>query len=88
MLSITYSEVCASIQTGLPVLFAGIAATKLPTLNNHGQAKVNAFKGYPARLQARVKKINKFWPIAKRFYLGIEAGHILTHAVDPRATRI
>ncbi|MEN8199467.1 MAG: hypothetical protein ABFR63_05270 [Thermodesulfobacteriota bacterium] len=35
--------------------------------------KVNAYS-YPASLRPSTEKINKFWPIAKRFYLGIEKG--------------
>ncbi|MCK5069531.1 MAG: hypothetical protein KAR01_03285 [Desulfocapsa sp.] len=35
--------------------------------------KVNAYS-YPASLQPSIEKINKFWPIAKKFYLGIEKG--------------
>lgn len=35
--------------------------------------KLNAYN-YPASLQANTEKINKFWPIAKGFYLGIEKG--------------
>ena len=36
--------------------------------------KINAFKGYPKKLNASVQKVNQFWPIAKRFYLGVEKG--------------
>lgn len=36
-------------------------------------AKVNGHH-YPVSLQPSVEKINKFWPIAKRFYVGIEKG--------------
>lgn len=36
-------------------------------------AKVNTYS-YPASLRPSTEKINKFWPIAKRFYLGIEKG--------------
>ncbi len=36
---------------------------------------VNAFS-YPAALQPTIEKINKFWPIAKGFYLGIEKGSL------------
>lgn len=36
--------------------------------------KINGYKGYPKRLTPTVEKINKFWPIARRFYLGIEKG--------------
>ncbi len=35
--------------------------------------KLNTYN-YPASLQANAEKINKFWPIAKGFYLGIEKG--------------
>jgi len=35
---------------------------------------VNAHQGYPAGVKSSVDKVNKFWPIAKRFYLGIEKG--------------
>lgn len=37
--------------------------------------KVNAFS-YPATLQPNIEKINKFWPIARGFYLGIEKGSL------------
>jgi hypothetical protein len=36
-------------------------------------AKINAFS-YPTSLRPSTEKINKFWPIAKGFYLGIEKG--------------
>ncbi len=35
--------------------------------------KVNSYN-YPSSLRPNVDKINKFWPIAKQFYLGIEKG--------------
>jgi predicted amino acid-binding ACT domain protein len=35
--------------------------------------KLNGYN-YPVALQANTEKINKFWPIAKGFYLGIEKG--------------
>ncbi|HID03782.1 MAG TPA: hypothetical protein EYP18_11335 [Desulfobacterales bacterium] len=35
--------------------------------------KVNAYH-YPTSLQSNIEKLNKFWPIAKRFYSGIEKG--------------
>jgi hypothetical protein len=38
-----------------------------------GLTKVNAYH-YPASLQSSIEKLNKFWPIAKRFYSGIEKG--------------
>ncbi len=34
--------------------------------------QVNSYANYPAPVQASAKKLNRFWPIAKRFYLGIE----------------
>ncbi len=37
--------------------------------------KVNAYT-YPASLRPSTEKINKFWPIAKGFYLGIEKGSL------------
>lgn len=37
--------------------------------------KVNAYS-YPASLRPSTEKINKFWPIAKGFYLGIEKGSL------------
>ena len=36
-------------------------------------ALMNSFS-YPASLRTSTEKINKFWPIAKGFYLGIEKG--------------
>ncbi len=35
--------------------------------------KINAYN-YPTTLRSEVEKINKFWPVAKGFYLGIEKG--------------
>lgn len=35
--------------------------------------KLNSYN-YPVSLQPNTEKINKFWPIAKGFYLGIEKG--------------
>ncbi len=37
--------------------------------------KVNTYS-YPASLRPSTEKINKFWPIAKGFYLGIEKGSL------------
>jgi len=37
-----------------------------------GLTKVNAYTSYPENLQASVKNINKFWPVAKEFYLGVQ----------------
>ncbi|MCW5198211.1 hypothetical protein VU06_00500 [Desulfobulbus sp. F3] len=36
-----------------------------------GMAKVNAYS-YPENVQASVKNINQFWPVAKEFYLGVQ----------------
>lgn len=36
-----------------------------------GLAKVNAYS-YPENVQANVKNINQFWPVAKEFYLGVQ----------------
>lgn len=37
-------------------------------------AKINKYKSYPKSLKSTIMKINDFWPIAKRFYLGVEKG--------------
>lgn len=37
-----------------------------------GMAKVNGYSGYPENMQASVKSINQFWPVAKEFYLGVQ----------------
>lgn len=37
-----------------------------------GLTKVNAYSSYPENVQASVKNINQFWPIAKEFYLGVQ----------------
>ncbi len=37
-----------------------------------GLAKINSYGHYPLPLQDSVKKINKFWPVAKEFYLGVQ----------------
>jgi hypothetical protein len=37
--------------------------------------KVNAYH-YPADLQDTIVKLNKFWPIARGFYVGIEKGSL------------
>ncbi|WP_417911205.1 hypothetical protein [Candidatus Electronema sp. PJ] len=36
-----------------------------------GLAKINAYS-YPENVQANVKNINQFWPVAKEFYLGVQ----------------
>ncbi|MCI5144800.1 MAG: hypothetical protein D3923_04565 [Candidatus Electrothrix sp. AR3] len=35
-----------------------------------GMSKVNAYGRYPGHTEEKVGKINKFWPMAKTFYLG------------------
>jgi len=35
-----------------------------------GLTKVNAYSRYPSQAQEKVGRINKFWPMAKTFYLG------------------
>ncbi|WP_417914708.1 hypothetical protein [Candidatus Electronema sp. JM] len=37
-----------------------------------GLAKINAYSSYPENVQANVQNINKFWPVAKEFYLGVQ----------------
>ena len=39
-----------------------------------GLAEINTYKGYPKSIKARVRKLNAYWKIAKKFYLGIEKG--------------
>ncbi|MCI5144798.1 MAG: hypothetical protein D3923_04555 [Candidatus Electrothrix sp. AR3] len=36
----------------------------------NGMSKVNTYGRYPGKTQENVGKINKFWPMAKTFYLG------------------
>ena len=38
--------------------------------------KVTAYKGFHATQKSSIKKINGFWPIAKRFFLGVEEGSL------------
>lgn len=39
-------------------------------------AELSKNKGYHATQASSVRKLNEFWPIAKRFYLGIEQGSL------------
>lgn len=48
---------------------------KAVTLFEADLKKVNTYS-YPASLRPNIEKINKFWPIAKGFYLGIEKGSL------------
>lgn len=38
--------------------------------------KITVYKGFHATQKSSVKKINGFWPIAKRFFLGVEEGSL------------
>ena len=40
----------------------------------NGLDKINGYKHYPTSAQESVAKINKLWPTAKEFYLGIQQG--------------
>jgi len=38
--------------------------------------EVSSFDGFHASQKASLKKINSFWPIAKRFFMGVEEGSL------------